>query len=450
MSQVFKDISKVYFIGIGGIGMSALARYFKARDFQVAGYDKTRTSLTDTLVSKGINISYDQRLQAIPKGFDAEDTLIVYTPAIPNEHPQLSFFQAGNHQIHKRAAVLGMITKDSKSLAVAGTHGKTTTSAILGHLLASCELPVTAFLGGIAENYNSNYISKGNKFTVVEADEFDRSFLELSPEVACVTAMDADHLDIYGSAAELERTFKEFAALVPEAKNVLHPKKLPLHGTTVGINDGSDFEATNIRVENGAYTFDLKTPREQLKDLRFSLPGHHNLLNAITALGMAITIGSPTACLPKALFEFKGVRRRFSYALRSKDRVVIDDYAHHPTEINAVYQAVSEFYPKQRKLAVFQPHLFSRTQDFLDGFVKSLDQFDEVILLEIYPARELPIEGVDSSAILNRLSTEKKALVSKIDLPELVQKSDCEVVLLLGAGDIGEEVQKITSYLHAS
>ena len=450
MSQVFKDISQVYFIGIGGIGMSALARYFHARDFQVAGYDKTRTPLTDTLASKGINITYEEGLNAIPEGYESEDTLVVYTPAIPDDHPQLVFFSEGKHKIHKRATVLGMITRDSRSLAVAGTHGKTTTSAILGHLLASCDVPVTAFLGGIAENYDSNYIARGSEFTVVEADEFDRSFMQLSPEVACVTAMDADHLDIYGSAEELEKTFAAFAALVPDSKMVLHPKKLPLHGTTVGIDDGSDFEAINIRIEDGAYTFDLKTPREELKGLRFSLPGHHNLLNAITALGMAISIGSPTDCLPKALFNFKGVRRRFSYAFKDDSRVVIDDYAHHPTEIDAVHQAVEEFYPQQKKLVVFQPHLFSRTQDFMDGFAESLSRFDEVILLEIYPARELPIEGVDSSAILERITAESKRLSSKIDLPELIQKSECEVVLLLGAGDIGEEVKKITAYLHAS
>ena len=252
MSGVFKDIARVYFIGIGGIGMSALARYFKARGFAVAGYDKTRTTLTDSLAELGIKITYSDQLDAIPEGFEQTDTLVVYTPAIPQQHDQLQFFSTGVHQIHKRAVVLGMITRDSKSLAVAGTHGKTTTSAILGHLLASCDMPVTAFLGGIAENYDSNYISKGEQITVVEADEFDRSFLQLSPTVACVTAMDADHLDIYGSAEELEKTFKEFAALVPDSKLVLHPKGLPLSGTTVGIEDGADYEAKNIRVEAGA------------------------------------------------------------------------------------------------------------------------------------------------------------------------------------------------------
>ncbi|NQX78025.1 UDP-N-acetylmuramate--L-alanine ligase [Gilvibacter sp.] len=450
MSGVFKDIARVYFIGIGGIGMSALARYFKARGFAVAGYDKTRTTLTDSLAELGIKITYSDQLDAIPEGFEQTDTLVVYTPAIPQQHDQLQFFSTGVHQIHKRAVVLGMITRDSKSLAVAGTHGKTTTSAILGHLLASCDMPVTAFLGGIAENYDSNYISKGEQITVVEADEFDRSFLQLSPTVACVTAMDADHLDIYGSAEELEKTFKEFAALVPDSKLVLHPKGLPLSGTTVGIEDGADYEAKNIRVEDGAYTFDLKTPRGELQALRFSLPGHHNLLNAITALGMAISIGTPTDCLPKALFEFKGVRRRFSFAYRDDDRVVIDDYAHHPTEINAVYQAVSEFYPQQKKLAVFQPHLYSRTRDFLEGFAQSLGQFDELLLLDIYPARELPIEGVNSQALLDAIDHPKKRLVSKIDLPELIEKSSCEVILILGAGDIGVEVKNISRHLHAN
>ena len=450
MSGVFKDIARVYFIGIGGIGMSALARYFKARGFAVAGYDKTQTTLTDALVELGINITFSDQLDAIPDGFELTDTLVVYTPAIPQQHEQLQFFSTGVHQIHKRAVVLGMITRASKSLAVAGTHGKTTTSAILGHLLASCNVPVTAFLGGIAENYDSNYIAIGDEFTVVEADEFDRSFLQLRPDVACVTAMDADHLDIYGSEEEFEKTFKEFAALVPDPKLVLHPKKLPLSGTTVGIEDGADYEAKNIRVEDGAYTFDLKTPRGELKSLRFSLPGHHNLLNAITALGMAISIGTPTDCLPKALFEFKGVRRRFSFAYRSENKVLIDDYAHHPTEINAVFQAVSEFYPNQKKLVVFQPHLYSRTRDFLTEFALSLAQFDQVLLLDIYPARELPIPGVNSAVLLEAIANEKKQLVSKIDLPDLIQKSDCEVILILGAGDIGVEVKNITEHLHAN
>ena len=379
-----------------------------------------------------------------------ENTLVVYTPAVSAENQLFQYFRDRGFGVKKRAEVLGMITKDFPTLAVAGTHGKTTTTAILAHILKQSGVKLTAFLGGISENYHTNFINDGHEAVVVEADEFDRSFLQLRPDVACVTAMDADHLDIYGSEEEFEKTFKEFAALVPDPKLVLHPKKLPLSGTTVGIEDGADYEAKNIRVEDGAYTFDLKTPRGELKSLRFSLPGHHNLLNAITALGMAISIGTPTDCLPKALFEFKGVRRRFSFAYRDENKVLIDDYAHHPTEINAVFQAVSEFYPNKKKLVVFQPHLYSRTRDFLPEFALSLAQFDQVLLLDIYPARELPIPGVSSEVLLDAIANEKKQLVSKIDLPDLIQKSDCEVILILGAGDIGVEVKNITEHLHAN
>ncbi len=445
-----KDIQAVYFVGIGGIGMSALARYCKALGKQVSGYDKTQTKLTAELESEGIAINYLDQLSSIPAHIlQSINALIVYTPAVAVTNKQLTFFNNKGYSVVKRAELLGMITQDTVCLAVAGTHGKTTTSAILGHLLASCGQPVTAFLGGIAENYNSNLIQKGSTVTVVEADEFDRSFMQLSPNIACVTSMDADHLDIYGSEQELTKAFKDFTKLLPQDGVLLHPKGLPLTGITVGIEDQSDFEAKNIRIENGAYLFDLKAPHFELRDLRFALPGHHNLLNAITALGMAIKLGTPTDCLPKALFNFKGVRRRFSYRIKREDYVLIDDYAHHPSEINAVYQAVNEFYPKRRKLVVFQPHLFSRTQDFANEFATSLSQFDEVLLLDIYPARELPITGVNSTWLLGKITQEKKALVAKVDLCEAIKKSDCNVVLVLGAGDIGEMMSNLTRELDA-
>ena len=349
--------------------------------------------------------------------------------------------------ILKRAQLLGEVSKNTLCLAVAGTHGKTTTSAILGHLLTECDMPVTAFLGGIAENYNSNFIYKGSEITVVEADEFDRSFLQLRPDIACVTSMDADHLDIYGDAAEIETAFRAFSKLVEKEENVFIKKNLPLDGMTVAVGESADYEAQDIKIENGAYIFNLKTPNETLENLTFHLPGHHNLTNAIMALGMAILVGSPTGRLPKALASFKGVKRRFSYKIKTGALVLIDDYAHHPTEIDALYQAVDEMYPNDHKQIVFQPHLFSRTRDFAEGFAKSLSQFDEVVLLDIYPAREEPIEGITSEWLLKQVVAENKRLVFKSALPEVLLKSKCRIKLLVGAGDIGAEVNKLTKIL---
>ncbi len=447
MEQV-KNIQTFYFIGIGGIGMSALARYCKLLGKDVYGYDKTPSELTETLLEEGIGVTYTDVVSTLPEAIhNKENSLVVYTPAIPKSNAILSYFLSENYPVVKRAALLGEVTKNTTCLAVAGTHGKTTTSAILGHLLAACNMPVTAFLGGIAENYNSNFISKGTEITVVEADEFDRSFLTLSPDIACVTSMDADHLDIYGDSSTIEDAFRSFSKLLPKKENLLFKKGLPLEGQTVAVEEVADFEAQNVRIENGSYLFDLKTPHETIKDLVFHLPGHHNLHNAVTALGMAILSGIPTPSLPKALQTFKGVQRRFSYRIRRNDLVLIDDYAHHPTEINALYQAVSEMYPNDRKLIVFQPHLFSRTRDFGEGFAKSLSRFDEVLLLDIYPAREEPIEGITSQWLLDRISEDKKQLVSKAELPAVVKRSDCRIKLIVGAGDIGAEVQAITKFL---
>ncbi|GHC56500.1 UDP-N-acetylmuramate--L-alanine ligase [Ulvibacter litoralis] len=427
--------------------MSALARYFKRMGKTVFGYDKTPSTLTTTLISEGISIGFIDAVSEIPTILNPENSLIVYTPAIPKQNKILQHFQSVGFELIKRAALLGEITKNTLCLAVAGTHGKTTTSAILGHLLAECDMPVTAFLGGIVENYNSNFIYKGHEITVVEADEFDRSFMQLRPDIACVTSMDADHLDIYGDASAIEDAFQDFTALLPKKDNLLFKKGLPLQGNTVGILESADFEAQHIRIENGSYIFDLKTPTVTLKELQFNLPGHHNLFNAITALGMAILAGSPTDCLPKALLSFKGVQRRFSYKIKRDDLVLIDDYAHHPTEINALYQAVSEMYPNDEKLIVFQPHLFSRTRDFAEDFAKSLAQFDQVVLLDIYPAREEPIAGITAEWLLEMIASENKQIVTKEALSTLMKASSCKIQLLVGAGDIGAEVQTITNTL---
>lgn len=442
------QIHNVYFIGIGGIGMSALARYFKAIGKNVSGYDKTETELTKELEALGIEIHFEDSISLIPKDYYAENTLVIITPAVPKTHSEWNYFLEREYQVKKRAEVLGIITKDTFCFAVAGTHGKTTTSSILGHILYESGADVTAFLGGIVENYNSNLIGSGKTVTVVEADEFDRSFLHLYPDIACVTSMDADHLDIYGDTASIEASFVEFADKVKDKKKLFVAKGLPLEGITVAVNDEADYKAFNIRIENSTYVFDVQTPSEVIKDIRFNLPGKHNLTNALIALAMAYTYGTPTEAIAKALFSFQGVKRRFSYQIKEKNRVYIDDYAHHPTEINAVHQAVSELYPQDKVLAVFQPHLFSRTKDFIDGFAASLSAFDEVILLDIYPARELPVEGVNSAWLLGKIDNPNKKLVSKDNLISEILKSNARVVVTIGAGDIGELVKPIKQALH--
>lgn len=446
--KTLENIQNYFFIGVGGIGMSALARYVKQLGKQVAGYDKTETSLTQKLVREGISLIYKDSVSEIDAIFlDHSNTLVVYTPAIPKDHTLLNFFEKKQFTIMKRAGLLGEVTKNTFCLAVAGTHGKTTTSAILGHLLAACDMPVTAFLGGIAENYQSNFISNGTKITVVEADEFDRSFLTLNPDVACITSMDADHLDIYEETSALEASFQQFASLVPNVENLFYKNGLPLEGNSVAVGQAADVSAQNIRIENGSYVFDLVTTDVQLKNLKFHLPGHHNVSNAVMALAMAMKVEAPLDKLPAALSSFKGVDRRFSYKIKRDDIVLIDDYAHHPTELDALHQAVSEMYPDDQKLIVFQPHLFSRTQDFATNFAKSLSKFDEILLLEIYPARELPVKGVNSSWLLDKISNQNKALVTKTALPKQVSQSSCKVKLIVGAGDIGAEVTKIMEYI---
>ncbi|MFP5439494.1 MAG: UDP-N-acetylmuramate--L-alanine ligase [Bacteroidia bacterium] len=441
------NIKNVYFIGIGGIGMSALARYFKFIGKNVAGYDKTPTHLTDELVAEGINIHFDDSTALIEDSFlDKEHTLVVVTPAVPKHHTEWNYFLDNGFVVKKRAEVLGIITKGTFSFAVAGTHGKTTTSSILGHILYQCGVDVTAFIGGVVENYNSNLIGSGKTVTVAEADEFDRSFLHLHPDIACVTSMDADHLDIYGDTASIEASFREFADKVEDKSNMFVVNGLPLDGITVGVGSGR-FSAQNIRIEDSWYVFDVVTPNETIADIRFGLPGHHNLTNATLALAMARTYGVSGDDIKTALASFKGVRRRFSYQIKTKELVYIDDYAHHPTEINAVYQAVSELYPDKKVLAVFQPHLFSRTRDFAEGFAQSLAQFENIVLLDIYPARELPIEGITSQWLLDKIENPTKKLVTKQQLLPLLKETKADVIITIGAGDIGEMVPEIKAVL---
>lgn len=438
------EIHRVYFIGIGGIGMSALARYFAFIKKDVAGFDKTETPLTKELVSIGIPIHYNDDISLVPeKILNVKNTLVVYTPAVPANNQEYQYFLNQGFVIKKRSEVLGLITKDSFCFAVAGTHGKTTTSSILAHLLKETGTPLTAFLGGISEDFNSNFLLEGTAYSVVEADEFDRSFLRLSPNVACVTSMDADHLDIYGNKDELEKSFIEFTQRIKPGGKLFVRKGLPLEGITYGIEDSSDFEIKNIKIEHGAYIFDLVTPTAVLQGVQFNKPGRHNLLNGLVAFAMAVQAGSPPDRLAKALATFKGVQRRFSYRIKTDEFVFIDDYAHHPTEIDAVFDAVAEMHPNKKVLAIFQPHLFSRTRDFGDAFATSLSRFDNVLLLDIYPAREEPIEGVDAQWLLSKITNRNKKIITKKEIISEIKRQDPQVLITMGAGDIGLEVLNI-------
>ncbi len=437
------QIHNVYFIGIGGIGMSALARYFKNIGKNVAGYDKTETELTKDLNQLGIEIHFEDNVALIPKDFLIENTLVITTPAVPKSHSEWNFFLKNNYEIKKRAEVLGIITKDTFCFAVAGTHGKTTTSSILGHILYESGVDVTAFIGGIVENYNSNLIGSGKTITVVEADEFDRSFLHLHPNIACITSMDADHLDIYKDSASIEASFVEFADKIADKSKLFITNNLPIEGVTCSVNDNGLFKVLNIRIVNTNYIFDVQTPSETIKNLQFGLPGKHNLMNALMALAMAKTFGIPNEDIATALISFIGIKRRFSYQIKTEKLVYIDDYAHHPTEINAVNQAVCELYPDQGVLAIFQPHLFSRTKDFADDFAKSLSQFDEILLLDIYPARELPMDGVTSNWLMSKMTNKNVKLVQKSDLVHEILKSNKKIIVTIGAGDIGAMVPEI-------
>lgn len=424
----------VYFIGIGGIGMSAIARYFAANGKNVAGYDKTKTPLTDSLMVSGIEVHYEDAVKNIPISFlDATRTMVIFTPAVPKDHSELNYFIDNGYTVLKRSEILGAITKDTFCLAVAGTHGKTTTSSILGHIMQP--EGATAFLGGIAENYHSNLILGEDKISVVEADEFDRSFLRLAPNVACITSMDADHLDIYGEADALHQSFREFASKVTDM--LLVAEGLPLEGLKYGFSENADYRAFNIQIKNGAYIFSVKTPTKVVNELTFYLPGKHNLMNALAALAIADVYGVSLEVIKEQLKTFAGVERRFSYKIKAEEVVLIDDYAHHPTEIAAVEDSVREMYPNKKVVAVFQPHLFSRTKDFADDFAKALSKFDEVLLLDIYPAREKPVKGITSAWLLEKIDNSNKKLTTKENVGTDVLKSNATIVVMIGAGDIG-------------
>jgi UDP-N-acetylmuramate--alanine ligase len=455
-----KEIEIVYFLGIGGIGMSALARYFNHHKKIVMGYDRTPTPLTSELEMEGISIHFDDTILEIPqiiKVTPQEKILVIYTPAIPRDSNEKNWFLENGFDLKKRSEVLGAITASSKTIAIAGTHGKTTTSSLVAHLLKDSGSECNAFLGGITANYNTNLLlGKSDAWTVVEADEFDRSFLTLHPELAVITSMDADHLDIYGDASHVTEGFQLFAQRVLSGGTLLVKKGLdiqPHHlqeNVTLlhySISEEADFYGKNIRVENGSYVFDLVTPKGTLTGLTLGQPGRHNIENAIAACAMALLSKVQLVQLPQALASFKGVRRRFETIFKSSDLTFIDDYAHHPTELTAAINSARELFPGQKIIGIFQPHLFTRTRDFADDFADALSLLDEVILLPIYPARELPIEGVTSDMLLERIKNSNKALIPKADVLNKISEIGEGVILTLGAGDIDTLVPQIHDIL---
>lgn len=442
------EVHTAYFIGIGGIGMSALARYFNGRGVTVHGYDRTSSPLTQKLQQEGIRIHYEESVESLPAHID----LVVYTPAIPPFHKELTYLQAKGLPIMKRAEVLGMISQGMKAIAVAGTHGKTTTSSILTHLLRSGGVDCTAFLGGIAMNFGSNFVEGQSDWVVIEADEFDRSFLHLDPTLAVVTSLDADHLDIYGDAAQLLDTgFRAFAKKVKPNGLIWvqydHVESLGHSGqVSYGIEKGG-VQARNVRVVEGHFVFDYHDQLGRLEDLQFPLPGRHNVENATAAIAIARHLGVADDALRKGLTSFKGIQRRFELKYKDKRTVYFDDYAHHPSELEAAIGAARELFPGKRITGIFQPHLFSRTRDFTSGFAKALDQLDEVILLDIYPAREEPIPGVTSDRIRELMQHKSVRRGTKTDVPGLLEGASLDVLLTLGAGDISERVQPIVDFL---
>ena len=435
----------IYFLGIGGIGMSALARYFLSKGYKVAGYDRTRTHITDALVSEGAEICYDENIELIPQYcLNPEETLVVYTPAIPANHKGFEYFKANNFEIAKRAKILGMITQNSKGLCIAGTHGKTTTSSMLAHILASSKVECNAFLGGILKNYNSNLIlSDKSEYTVIEADEYDRSFHQLSPYMAVVTASDPDHLDIYGTEEAYLESFATFTSLIAPGGVLLIKKGISLvpriqEGVTLmtfGREEG-DYHAENIRIGGGEIIFDFVTPEKRVNDIKLGVPVKINIDNAIAAMAIATLCGATDEEIKEAIGSYQGPERRFDFWLKTPDKVLLDDYAHHPDEVSASISSVKELYPDKHLTVIFYPHLYSRTRDFAPQFAEALSLADRVILLPIYPAREEPIPGVTSEIILNQLTCSEKEITLKENLIEKIKVGKFEVLMTMGAGNV--------------
>jgi len=444
-------INRVYFIGIGGIGMSALARYFAKRGVLVCGYDKTRTKLTETLEREGILISYLDESGSLPCAFldNHDDTLIVYTPAIPKDSKILNHFKNKSFSLKKRSEVLGIISKGMFCIAIAGTHGKTTTSSIVAHILKDTGYDCTAFLGGITSNYNSNVLFGANNVVVVEADEYDRSFLTLHPDVAVITSMDADHLDIYGDKSQLEESFHLFAGQLKAEGGLYVHEGLPVkNAITYAANSTADAKAENLRVEGSKFVFDYSDQTQQIKDLNLMLPGKHNVENTTVAIAIALKLGISADKVKQAVANFKGVKRRFEYIVDNEKQIYIDDYAHHPEELKACFDALRQLYPEKKLTVIFQPHLFTRTRDFADEFAKVLSTADDLMLLDIYPARELPLEGINSQFLLDKITLADKQVCSKEFVINYVAKTKPELVLTVGAGDIDTLIEPLKNTLN--
>ena len=442
------NLDNIFFIGIGGMGMSSLAEYFINENKYVGGYDRDISENTDRLQKLGIEILFHDSFDRVNSKFlNKDNTLIVYTPAIPASNNILSEFRENKFTAVKRAALLGLVVNKGKCIAIAGTHGKTTTTCILAHLLNSSNIPTTSFIGGISENYNSNFLYNGNQLFLVEADEYDKSFLNLSPDYACVTSIDPDHLDIYNDFRGVQSGFNSFIDNIKSDGFLIVQENLDYNYPKYGLSHNSDYSIENIRIHDGSYLFDIVTPEKNYENLKFSIPGKHNLMNALAAFVISIKLGCEFNLLKSALESFKGVKRRFTYHIRTKNRIYIDDYAHHPKEINSVYEALKEIYPEQDILVAFQPHLFTRTRDFVEEFADSLSQFDAVLLLDIYPARETPIDGVSSSWLLDKINSPIKKLVDKSDLSLEILNQNMKINVTLGAGDIGDECMNIKKTL---
>jgi UDP-N-acetylmuramate--alanine ligase len=444
------SFKKVYFLGIGGIGMSALAKYFLAEGFEVGGYDKTPSSITENLNELGAEIHFEDLGKNIPNKYsNKEETLVIRTPAVPVDFSELLFFQKHDFSLFKRSEILGILTRNYKGLGVAGTHGKTTTSCLLAHMLNESDLKCNAFLGGISSNFNTNYIGQPNaEYTVIEADEFDRSFLQLKPFASIITAMDADHLDIYGTVENFQKGFFDYAALIePNGLLVSHyglPISTEAEQYTYDVNnDLADFNITNLRFENEQFLFTVHGPNFIWENVELGIPGIHNAENALACIILCLYLDLDEEIIRHGLKTFKGVKRRFDYHIRSNDLVYIDDYAHHPTEIKALLDSIELLYPNRKITGVFQPHLFTRTRDFFDGFVEQLSRLDECILLPIYPAREIPIEGITSDQLLEKITAPKKRLMSAVDIPAYTKSLSNTVLLTIGAGDIDRIVEPI-------
>lgn len=446
-----KDVRSIYFIGIGGIGMSALARYFYRRGVAVAGYDRTETELTRALAAEGMNIRYHEDATTLPP-----TDLVVYTPAVPAAHAELSYFQGQGYPVYKRSEVLGLISRGMRAIAIGGTHGKTTTTTLTTHLVRSAGIDASAFLGGISRNLGSNFVAGLDDLVVVEADEYDRSFLRLDPDIAVIMAMDPDHLEIYGNHENMVETgFRAFARKIKPGGKLLLRYDLEHYfpasdayptPETFGVGGGLH-RSDNIRVEDGYFVFDYESPLANLKGLRHPHPGRHNVENATAAITAALIAGASPESIQEGLLTFQGIGRRFEFIIRSDDRIYIDDYAHHPAELEAAIGAARQLYPGQKLTGVFQPHLYSRTNDLADGFAAALDQLDEALLLDIYPAREEPMPGVSSAMIKDRMKNPNCTLLGKAELPEAIRQRNPRLLLTMGAGDIDTFVEPIKQIL---